>query len=195
MEYANAAITIGGKIKRSDVERLAQVIADEYVSPDWSDSLDEAKAIEEIETCAKEKHHLRFCRSEQPWGKFEQLEEICEELQLTYVAECEAGGDWSPLLTLRQPEMGTKKAKVPVYRDGQSLIEEQDVAVVREWAIAEIGTGPMITAQEIQNHLDRGTLADELVLMTAAAEFPWPIEIIEAPDLTAVTREIAEGGQ
>jgi hypothetical protein len=180
MEHANAAITIGGKIKRADVERLAQVIADEYVSIDWGDSLDEAEAIAEIEECARGKRHLHLCRSEQPWGRFEGLEQICEELGLTYVAECEAGGDWSPFMQFWEPGMSQKGA------DG----EEQNTS--REWSIAEIGRGPMIDAEDIQKHLDAGTLAAELALMTAVHKFPWPIEIIEE-DLTAITRAIAEG--
>ena len=184
MEYANAGITIGGKLKRSDVGRLAQVIVDEYVSPDWGDSLDDAEALAEIEACAKEKRHLYLCRAEQPWGRFAGLEQICYELGLTFVAECEAGGDWYPLLQFWQPGM---------VKQG---VDGKDAPAPREWAIAEIGRGPMIDAEDIQKHLDAGTLADELALMTAVHKFPWPLEIVDdAPDLSAVTREIAEGGQ
>jgi hypothetical protein len=183
MEYANAAIMIGGKIKRSDVETLAQAIEEDCATIDWGLSLTVDEAIAEIEDCAKGKRHLFLCKGEQPWGRFEAIEAVCAELELTHCMECEAGGEWSPMLQFWQPGMPTKK-------DG-----EHDVIVPREWSIAEIGRGPMIDAEDIQRHLDAGTLADELALMTAVHKFPWPIEIVEdEPDLTAVTREIAEGG-
>jgi hypothetical protein len=183
MEYANAAITIGGKIKRSDVEKLAYAIADDNAGIDWSDTLDPIDAVAQIEDCADAKRHLYFCASEQPWGRFEALEAICAELGLTHKTECEAGGDWSPLLQFWQPGM------IKRGDDGK------DRAVPREWSIAEIGRGPMIDAEEIQAMLDASTLADELALMTAVHKFPWPLEIVEdEPDLTAVTRDFVEGG-
>jgi Zn finger protein HypA/HybF involved in hydrogenase expression len=49
----------------------------------------------------------------------------------------------------------------------------------REWQITEIGRGPMLDAEDIQKHLDAGTLADEIALMTTVHKFPWPIEIVE----------------
>ena len=195
MEYANAAITIGGKIKRSDVAKLAEALADDYVAIDWSDQPGADELADHIAEQAGKHDHLRFCNNEQPWGRYENTEAVCDELGLTYVAECEAGGEWHPLLTLRQPEMGTRKAEVPVFRDGKSIIEEQDLPVVREWSITEIGRGPMIDAEDIQKHLDAGTLADEIALMTAVHKFPWPLEIVEdPPDFAEATRAVAEGG-
>ena len=48
-----------------------------------------------------------------------------------------------------------------------------------EWAIAEIGRGPMIDAEDIQKHLDAGTLSNEIALMTTVQKFPWPLEIVD----------------
>src|SRR5262249_2136377 len=73
-----------------------------------------------------------------------------------------------------QPAMGVKKQKTP---DG-----EQDVPAMREWAITEIGRGPMIDAEDIQKHLDAGTLAEEIALMAAVHKFPWPLEIVTNPE-------------
>lgn len=194
MEYANAAITIGGKIKGSDVEKLAQAIADDGAGIDWSDALDVDDAIGEIGNCSVNRRHLSLMRSEQPWGRFEAVETVCGELGLIYVAECEAGGEWHPMLTFRQPEMGTRKAKVPVYRDGEGIVGEQDLLVTREWPITEIGRGPLLDATDIQKHLDAGTLVDELALMVQVHKFPWPLEIVDdEPDFAEATRAVVKG--
>jgi hypothetical protein len=75
--------------------------------------------------------------------------------------------------------MGTRKQKVPVIRDGKGVVEEQDAPAVREWAIAEIGRGPMIDAEDIQKHIDAGILADEIPLMATVHKFPWRLEIVD----------------
>jgi hypothetical protein len=178
MEYSNASMNIGGKIKRSEVERLVHAIVDDGAGIDW-DPLDEEEALAAIEDAARSNTHLTINASDQPWGRFERVEEVCLDLGLTYVAECEAGGDWSPNLAFWQPELGWKKMRVPVYRDGKSTIEEQDVPAAREWAITEIGRGPMIDAEDIQKHLDAGTLADEIALMATVHKFPWKLVIVD----------------
>jgi hypothetical protein len=66
------------------------------------------------------------------------------------------------------------KQRVPVICDGKRVVEEQDVPVTRE-----IGRGPMIDAEDIQRHLDAGTLADEIALMATMHKFPWKIEIVD----------------
>src|ERR1700750_2561410 len=111
MEYSNASITIGGKIKRSDVAKLAAAAADDYASLDWGqgpgDNAEEL--VEQIDACAAAKSALVFCNHEQPWGRYENLEAVCDELGLVYTAECEAGGEWHPHLTFRDPAMGMRK--------------------------------------------------------------------------------------
>src|SRR5215831_5329210 len=129
MEYANASMSIGGKIKRSDVGKLAEAIYEDGAGFDWM-TADEDEILDGIEDAAKHKTHLTINNTEQPWGRFERVEGVCLTLRLTYVAECEAGGDWSPLLQFWQPAMGFKKQK--------TLDGEQDVPAMREWAIAEI---------------------------------------------------------
>jgi hypothetical protein len=159
MEYANAAITIGGKIKRSDVEKLARAIEADNAGADWTDTLDAIEAANEIEDCAKARRHLSLCSTDHPWGRFANVEAACGELGLIYVAECEAGGEWHPMLQYHSSDM--------------------DADTVLEWPITEIGRGPLLDAEDIQKHLDAGTLADELALMVQVHKFPWPLEIIE----------------
>jgi hypothetical protein len=183
MEYANAAITIGGKIKGSEVEKLAQAIADDGATVDWGDPLDEDDAIGEIGKCSVHKRHLSLCRNDQPWGRFEAVEGLCVELGLTIVAECEAGGEWHPMLLFWEPSMGTKKGP-----DGA------DEWTPRQWPITEIGRGPLLDATDIQRHLDAGTLADEIALMTVVHKFPWSLEIVDdEPNFAEVTRAVVEG--
>jgi hypothetical protein len=158
MEYANAAMSIGGKIKRSEIERLAQAIEDDGTGTDWTDTLNADEAIEEIEKRAAGSQHISLFHCDQPWGRFEAVETVCRELGLTYVSECEAGGEWHPMLEYWTPAHGDKP---------------------RQWPIAEIGRGPMIDAEDIQKHLDAGTLADEIALMTTVHRFPWKLEIVE----------------
>jgi hypothetical protein len=110
-------------------------------------------------------------------GRLEEVEALCHELGLTYVAEFEAGGEWHPGLVFRQK--GRRKQKVPVFRDGKGVVEEQDLPVTREWAIAEIGRGPMIDGEDAQKHLDAGTLAGEIALMATVHKFPWKIDIVD----------------
>jgi hypothetical protein len=178
MESSNAAISIGSKIKRADIAKLARALEDDGAAIDWIDQPRASDIAEYIEEQAARRECARFCNS-QPWGRYENTEAVCAELGLTYVAECEAGGEWHPLLTLRQPEMGYHKQTAPIFRDGHSLIEEHDVPAVREWPISEIGRGPLLDAEDIQKHLDAGTLADEIALMAAVHKFPWPLEIVE----------------
>jgi hypothetical protein len=73
--------------------------------------------------------------------------------------EYEAGGEWHPAIEYRSPDM--------------------DTGTVREWPITEIGRGPLLDAEEIQRHLDAGTLADELALMVQVHKFPWLLQIVE----------------
>lgn len=179
MECANAALTIGGKIQQRHIARLAQALEDDHAAIDWTDQLNAEEFADLIGSTAAAKDRLYICNSEQPWGVYEATAKLCQELGLIYTLEFEAGGEWHPGLVFRQPEMGTRKVKVAAYRDGKSTLEEQDVPQVREWPIAEIGRGPMLDAENIQRHLDAGTLADELAVMAAARKFPWPLEIVE----------------
>ena len=96
-EYANAAITIGGKIKRRDLDSLVEAIVEDRCGPDWG-ALDEDKALAEIEACAREKRHLYLCANEASWGQFENVQSLCRELGLIHKAECEAGGEWLSLI-------------------------------------------------------------------------------------------------
>ena len=105
MEYANAAITIGGKIKRSEVEKRAHAIEADNAGTDWTDTLE---AANEIEDCAKARRHLSLCSTDHPWGRFENVEAVCGELGLIYVAECEAGGEWHPMLQYHSPRHGRR---------------------------------------------------------------------------------------
>lgn len=192
MECANAALTIGGKIHHRHIARLAQALEDDHAAVDWTDQLNAEEFAELIRSTSAAKDRLYVCNSEQPWGVYEATAKLCQELGLIYTLEFEAGGEWHPGLVFRQPEMGTRKVKVAVYRDGKSTLEEQDVSQVREWPIAEIGRGPMLDAENIQRHLDAGTLADELAVMTAARKFPWPLEIVE-DDRMAANRQTENG--
>jgi hypothetical protein len=155
MEYANAAITIGGKIKRADIRKLAEAIDSDGAYFDWADRADVELATEEIYRCTAECKPLVLMTNDQPWGRYEEVERVCRELRLTFVAECEAGGEWHPLITYSSPETGE-----------------------REWSTAEIGHGPTHTAHQIQKHLEAGTLADELALMAAVSQFQLPLKII-----------------
>ena len=171
MEYSDAAISIGGKMKRSDVEKLAQAMYDDGASLDWIDHFNDAdEAAEHIAECANVKRNVYLCGNDQPWGRFERIEAVCEELGLTFKAECEAGGEWTPLLQFWNPGMSQKGD------DGK----EQNSS--REWNIAGISHAPMIDVEDIQKYLDAGTLAYEIALITTIHKFPWPIEIVEDED-------------
>lgn len=163
MESSNAAISIGGKIRRSNVAGLAAALAYDRAAIDWTDYLEEGKLADHILNRAAAKDHLHFCNNDQPWGQYESTETFCRQIGLIYVLEYEAGGDWPPGMEYRSPGMEPGK--------------------VREWPISEIGRGPLIDVEDIQKHLDGGTLADEIALMAAVHKFPWPLEIVEDEDL------------
>ena len=163
MESSNAAISIGGKIRRSDVAGLASALAHDRAAIEWTDFLEEGELADHILNKAAAKVHLRFCNNDQPWGQYESIEAFCRQIGLIYVLEYEAGGDWPPGLEYRSPDMEPGK--------------------VRQWPISEIGRGPLIDAENIQKHLDEGTLADEIALMAAVHKVPWPLEIVGDEDL------------
>jgi hypothetical protein len=48
-------------------------------------------------------------------------------------------------------------------------------------------------AEDIRQALAEGTLEEDQKTMEQIHKFPWPLEIVEA-DLTAVTRDLVEGG-
>jgi hypothetical protein len=179
MESSNAALTIGGTIKRTDIPKLAAALADDNAAVDWTERLEAEEFAALIREKAAAKEPLYVCNNDQPWGEYEATTKVCTELGLIYVHEFEAGGDWHPALIYRSPAMGWRKQKVPVWCDGKSVLEEANVALVREWAISEIGHGPMLAATDIEKHLDAGTLMDEIALITAVHKFPWPLEIAE----------------
>jgi hypothetical protein len=165
-EYANAAITIGGKIKRRDLDSLVEAIVEDRCGPDWG-ALDEDKALAEIEACAREKRHLYLCANEASWGQFENVQSLCRELGLIHKAECEAGGEWHPHMEFFDPARQPKESS------------QTGNPISLEWSITEIGSGPLLDAEEVQKHYAAGTLADELLLMIEVTKFPWPLEIIE----------------
>jgi hypothetical protein len=198
MECANASMNIGGRIKRTDIQKLIDAILDDGAGFDWIDhSLSDEDILQEIERVAKSKTHLTINANEQPWGRFEQVEGVCQDLGLTYLAEYEAGGEWSPGCVFWQPELGLRKQKFPtgVLIDHKPQFEERDVPATREWDIAEIGRGPMLDATDIQKHLDADTLANELALMVAVHKSPWKIEIIEDGGSHGTRATAALGGE
>jgi hypothetical protein len=67
MEYANASMSIGGKVKRSDVERLVQAIVVDGAGIDWG-PVDEEEALAAIEDAARSNTHLTINANDQPWG-------------------------------------------------------------------------------------------------------------------------------
>lgn len=162
MESCNAAISIGGKIKRSAIAELAAALAHDSAAIDWIDFLEDGELVDHIHGEVAAKDHLYFCNTEHPWGQYETTEAFCRQHGLSYVLEYEAGGDWAPGLEYRSPGMEPGK--------------------VRTWPISEIGRGPLMDAEDIQKHLDAGTLADEIALMTTVHTFPWPLEIVEDED-------------
>jgi hypothetical protein len=159
MEYANAAISIGGRIKQSDVEKLAGALEEDGAAVDWTDRLERDDLIARIKETCSAGQHLYFCNNDQPWGKYESTEALCRELGLHYVLQYEARGEWHPAMEYCSPDM--------------------DAGTVREWPITEIGRGPLMDAEDIQKHLDAGTLADELAFMIQVHKFPWPLEVVE----------------
>lgn len=68
MESSNAAITIGGKIKRADLDKLAQALEDDDAGVDWIDTPPADELVGYIEEQARTGERLRFCNNEQAWG-------------------------------------------------------------------------------------------------------------------------------
>ena len=67
-------ITLGGRIPRRLLDRLAGMIADQGVSIDWQYALDKAAVKEAMETAAAGGQTVRFTNDEACGGQFEELE-------------------------------------------------------------------------------------------------------------------------
>lgn len=160
MQSGNASISIAGKLKRSDIPRLAEAIHNDYGWLDWDHVLSPGEAEDAILDAADEKLALQLTGSNVPWAEFDELEKLCEELGLPYARECEAGCDWGAHVVYFNPEWDEGKTH-------------------REWGIAGCGDEPSLTLSEIRQHLKDGTLVEQLDLMKSIHDFKFPLEIVE----------------
>jgi hypothetical protein len=118
MECANASMNIGARIKRTDIQKLIDAILDDGAGFDWIDhSLSNEDILQEIERVAKSKTHLTINANEQPWGRLEHVEGVCRDLGLTYLAEFERGGEWSPGCVFWQPDFSAPGCRWEKLRD------------------------------------------------------------------------------
>lgn len=169
---SSCRMSIGGKIRRSDIPKLAEAIENDDAGLDWGDmgGIEADQAVAEMEQVSASRKPLVLVGDEVPWGQFEDVQNICRTLGLTYCTEYGGGGaDYTPGMVLYDPALIQANHD---YFGGQ-------LDGTWEWATSDIGEPPMMPSYDIRHHLLAYTLESALMLMERAWNFPMVLEIIE----------------
>jgi len=157
-DRAYASIKIGGKISRSDLKALLDAAENDGAGgPDY-ESVDR-EALEEIaEETSAAKLPLYFGAAEMRGAMFDELEEECCNLGLTYLRHSEAyPGSWDDTLEFWEPGMAKDE--------------------VIEYACSSDGE-PMLSLSQLEDATAHSTLMTRLAEMRRIATFPFVFEIV-----------------
>jgi len=156
METSYATISIGGAIKRSDIERFIAAAENDYAYPDDGRGLLGAALIDaKLDNTA-----LVLIGEDVPWGEFDELEALCRELGLAYARRSDPNqGNWGEHTVFWQP--GMREPETIATRDGE----------------------PVMTGSEIARRIGGGQsaapLAAELVRLKRVIALEIPLTIVE----------------
>ncbi len=96
-----AWIRIGGTIERTKTEPLLTEIRSSCVKLDWCQPCFEPTSVDEL-LAARTDGWLRLCDEEARYGEFKELEQVCQEIGLSYTRHTEAWcGEDATLLDFR----------------------------------------------------------------------------------------------
>lgn len=164
-DRTSVQITIGGTIKRSDLEDLVAAMIEDYCGADYRGFENEEDAIAFLEAEAKAGRAATLQADEVNYGELDAVEARCRDLGLPYARFNGSGGSYGAAASCWEPGM----------------------AQPREWPA---GDGePMLGAREIRELLKAGKLDAELQDMDRLTEPP-PL-VIEGQRIEA---DLAEAG-
>jgi hypothetical protein len=160
-DRSDMTLNIGGPIKASDLQDVCEWLADERFATEWDgEQLNDPEQVEdEIRSCVAKGKDLVLCAREIVGGMNEELEAALQDMGVTYSRHSDSHYAYSASLAYWQP--GMDKA--------------------REWTSDNDGA-PFLSAGEILNRLNAGTLQAEVDLMMAAAGSLPPLTIVETAD-------------
>lgn len=131
-DYMSAKITIGGKLKASDVDTLIKAIVDQAVSLEYDEAPPEEDEIRE----RLNENEVVFYDIEARYGQFEDLEQVCRDLGLNYVRHSEGKYDYEAEFVVYEPGMD-EPLELLATNDGRPActlddLKEMDAAVLVE---------------------------------------------------------------
>jgi len=140
-----AEITIGGPIKRADLEELAGEIAGQGVSLDYGEhDLNANQAQEAIEKAAREGATLKLCDDQACYGLFDELEGFCKERGIHFDRHSDAYCEWTGENVYNRD--GEDLFEFTATQDGQDLVEADTIRKI----LAEPGGGPVDKLRAIE---------------------------------------------
>jgi len=107
-------ITIGGRLKRAQVDHLLGAIAEVGASLEWGESLFEPADADELLLALKD-GRLWLCNDQARYGEFPELEEACCDLELAYRRHSEGKYEYDPEVAEWRPGMAD-----PLVRHGSN---------------------------------------------------------------------------
>ena len=141
-------ITIGGRLKRAQVDPLLQALASVGASLEWGESMFEPADTDEL-LLALEDRRLWLCGDQARYGEFPELEEACRELGLAYSRHSEGKYEYDPEIVEWRPGMAE-----PLVRHGSNNDNEAVYVPLRQ-------------VKEALDCLEAGSLAQGIKLLRA----------------------------
>jgi hypothetical protein len=91
---SEASIIIGGTLTLQTRKDLTAAIVHDEASTDYGYPSNDADAVRAIERAARAKRPLHLTKSLASYGRFEHVEQVCQQTGLTFWRSCKAGDDY-----------------------------------------------------------------------------------------------------
>jgi len=138
-------ISLGGRIPRTLVPDLCQMIRNQGVGLDWDQGLFQPATETDLQTACTESGTaipLRLCDHDAPWGEFAELQEFLVKHQLPFDRYHDSKYEFSSELLCFRPEMGSFR-----------FLTDADERIV---VLAERLSPAVEFLNRVQHHLHRG---------------------------------------
>ena len=151
MESAYATITIGGTLRRADIDRFVAVLVEDYCVSSYSGEAGEDGIHEDISRAHNEKQAIAFEGEDVPYAEFNGLEGLCRELGLAY-----------------------RRNSDPIFDSGTQIVFWKPGMDAPDTYDATDGE-PVLFVRKIREAINHGTLAELLDSYDEIIKFPFPL--------------------
>jgi hypothetical protein len=175
----SAHITLGGRVPRTLVQELCQVIRNQSAGLEWDQELFQPETEDELLAACRNAEGptpLFLCDHSAPWGEFAELQELLVKHQLPFDRQHDSKYEFSSELLCFRPDMGSFH-----------FLTNSDERIV---VLAEILVPALALLKQVQRHLLRGATqeAEALVrqcLATLKEHLPPDLPVVPPLEIVA----------